>query len=403
MLFQIRIAGIFRAEGAMRRLKLMAAVLALLGVSVAFASAVAEIGLRLFPELMPEDAQLRRHWRDLNQPVTLADPYVGYMYPPNHVGRISRSDDDFAFTFTTDEHGFRNPSPWPERADIIVLGDSMAFGYGVDDDEAWTAVLAEQLPSHRIINLGLMGAAPQQYFRIYERFGQALQPDLILFCLFPGNDVGDAGRFDEWLKAGADSDYRKWRHDENTEHTSVARRLRGLLTQSYVVNLLRDARKKAFAQVSGRTVDFADGSRLQLAPAVYAGNESLIQPGHPNFRLVLDIAQRTRALAEQNGSHLLVLLIPTKEEVYLPLIEESPPPGIAPFVAAFEEAGIPYLDLTPPLQARARQGERLFFEVDGHPNAAGYRLMADVVLDYLRSNPGRYDLARPHPANTPTN
>ena len=31
--------------------------------------------------------------------------------------------------------------------------------------------------------------------------------------------------------------------------------------------------------------------------------------------------------------------------------------------------GIDYLDLTPPF-ARAASGERLFFEVDGHPNQA---------------------------------
>ena len=95
----------------------------------------------------------------------------------------------FAFNFSTDSYGFRNSSPWPRRADIVVLGDSMAFSYGVEDNEAWPNLLAEQLPGSRIINLGLIGAAPQQYFRIYETFGQTLEPALVLFCLFPGNDV----------------------------------------------------------------------------------------------------------------------------------------------------------------------------------------------------------------------
>ena len=36
---------------------------------------------------------------------------------------------------------------------------------------------------------------------------------------------------------------------------------------------------------------------------------------------------------------------------------------------------------------------RLFFKVDGHPNAVGYRLMADLILDHLRSHPDRYQLA----------
>ena len=172
----------------------------------------AEASLRTFPQLMPEEARLRLHWRSVGQNRSPgADPYLGFVYPPNYEGRFERDDSDFAFTYTTDEHGFRNPSPWPERAEIVVLGDSMAFSYGVDDEHAWTALLADQLPGSRIINLGLIGAAPQQYLRIYETFGQALHPDLVLFCLFPGNDLADAGRFEEWLQAGSPGNYAIWR------------------------------------------------------------------------------------------------------------------------------------------------------------------------------------------------
>jgi hypothetical protein len=158
-----------------------------------YLNAAAEACLRLFPELMPEEAQVRLHWQDVGKPISQADPYLGHVFPANQLGRIERSDGNFAFTYTTDEHGFRNRSPWPERADIVVLGDSMAFGYGVEDDQAWPTLLEENLPDSRVINLGLIGAAPQQYFRIYKTFGQALQPSLVLFCLFPGNDVTDAG------------------------------------------------------------------------------------------------------------------------------------------------------------------------------------------------------------------
>jgi hypothetical protein len=182
-----------------KRLKSIIAALALLGGSVVFALGAGEMGLRLFPELMPEEAQLRLHWREMSEPVSLAEPYLGHAFPPNHEGRIERAGGEFSFTYTTDEYGFRNPSPWPERAEIVVLGDSMVFSYGVGNDETWPALLGEQLPRSRIINLGLIGAAPQQYFRIYEALGESLQPDLVLFCLLPGNDVGDAGLFDRWV------------------------------------------------------------------------------------------------------------------------------------------------------------------------------------------------------------
>ncbi len=375
-----------------KSLKAVVAPLALLGASGVLALGVAEASLRVFPQLMPEEARLRLHWREVNQETaSQAHPYLGFVYPPNHEGRFEREDGEFAFTYTTDEHGFRNPSPWPEHAEIVVLGDSMAFGYGVDDEDAWTALLADRLPGIRIVNLGLIGAAPQQYLRVYEAFGQALRPDLVLLCLFPGNDLADAGRFEEWLQAGSPGNYDEWRMSPGQDAGQNS--IRSQLEQSYVVKFLRYARQNLGSRFSGTTIDFPDGSRLQLAPAIYARNEHMAQPGHHNFRLVLDAVSQTQALAEETGSQFLVLLVPTKEEVYLPLVGDHPPPATAPFAAEFDEDGLPYLDLTPYFQARARQGQRLFFEVDGHPNAAGYRLLAEVVLDYLRSTAQGFDLA----------
>lgn len=377
------------------RLKSLIAALGLLGASVVLALGAAEVALRWFPQLMPEEARLRLHWRELQtETVSQAHPYLGFVYPPNYEGRLARRGGEFSFNYTTDEHGFRNPSPWPDRAEIVVLGDSMAFGYGVDGHETWTALLADQLPGHPIVNLGLIGAAPQQYLRAYETFGRALQPDLVLFCLFPGNDLYDAGRFDDWLKAGSPGNYDVWRHMPDGI-TKAGQSIWDLLGQSYLVMFLRDARRRLATPFGSRTIDFADGGQLQLVPAIYAGNERLAKPDNPNFRLVLEAVQRTRSLAEQDGSDFLVLLMPTKEEVYLPLLGERPPDATAPLVAQFDEEKIPYLDLTPHFQARARRGERLFFKVDGHPNAAGYRLTAEVVLGHLRSNPDGYSVARP--------
>jgi lysophospholipase L1-like esterase len=364
--------------------------LVLLGASLMLGLGAAEACLRVFPELLPEEAQLRLHWQSVNQPVSRGDPYLGHVFPPNHLGRIERFGGDFAFTFTTDEHGFRNPSPWPRRADIVVVGDSMAFGYGVGDDETWTALLADQLRGSPIINLGLVGAAPQQYLRIYETYGRGLQPALVLFCLFPGNDVGDAGLFDRWVKAGSQGNYLKRRFAIQKDKAGPS--IQHLLQQSYLVSFLRYTRKNAVSRVSARTIDFPDGCRLHIVPTFYAEIERQTKPDHPNFRMVLGTVEQARALAEQNGSQLLVLLMPTKEEVYLPLLDDERASAIAPFVAAFDEAGIPYLDLTPHLQARARQGERLFFEIDGHPNAAGHRLIAEVILDHLRRHPQRHHL-----------
>ena len=265
----------------------------------------------------------------------------------------------------------------------MVLGDSMTFSYGVEDHQAWPALLAEELPGGRIINLGLNGAGPQQYLRIYEKFGQALQPALVLLCLFPANDLSDAEKFDRWVKAGSPGNYLIWRLGNDND--DLQQSIWNVLAQSYLVTLLRHARNKLRDwPFMVRTIDFADGSQMYLAPNFYAEMERQAKPDHPNFRLALDAVEQTRALAERSGSEFLVLLMPGREEVYLPLLEGESSPAASPFVRPLDAAGISYLDLLPHFQAAARRGENLFFKVDGHPNVAGCRLIAQVVLDHLR-------------------
>ena len=102
----------------------------------------AEILLRLRPEILPEDAAIRLFWRALDDHGGLgsvASEEVAYRMPASVEGRIQAGRIDFGCR--TDPYGFRNPSPWPAQANIVVLGDSLAFGFGVDDEHSWVAQL----------------------------------------------------------------------------------------------------------------------------------------------------------------------------------------------------------------------------------------------------------------------
>ena len=62
------------------------------------------------------------------------------------------------------------------------------------------------------MNLGLVGASPEQYFRVYETFGARLQPKLLLVGVYVQNDFWDAGMFDLWLREGVGNNYMVWRN-----------------------------------------------------------------------------------------------------------------------------------------------------------------------------------------------
>ena len=363
--------------------------LALLGSALLVCLVAAELFFRLWPQFLNEEATLRLHWRDLvedarDQAWTVPDPHLGFLYKPNLSGRVGRHD--FEFTFSTDENGFRNPSPWPEQADIVVVGDSMAFGYGVNDEQVWVRLVANELPKNEVINLGLVGSGPQQYLRVLEAFGFRLNPKIVLFMLFPGNDVADAESFRNWLNAGTDVPYKEWRMTRGREPD----RLRRLLEGSYLVAFLRGARKTLTSSVAARTIELQGGSHVQLVPGLPRSEKA--HPGNPVFELVMDTVDQARTISNQRGSQFLVLLMPAKEEVYLPFPGESAPQAVGSFAMALRERGIPFLDLTPDFRAQARNAKPLFFEVDGHPNEEGYRLIARVVTEHLRQHGRAYGL-----------
>jgi GDSL-like Lipase/Acylhydrolase family len=375
---------------------------ALLVAAVAVGILGLEAFLRVFPQLLPEEARLRLHWSDVregkdvnDQVMVVADPYLGFRYRPNFTGHLRRGDLDFAFT--TDEKGFRNDSPSPEAADIVVVGDSMAFGYGVPDEATWSHRVATQLDGYTLRNFGLIGGAPQQYLRVLKREALELNPKLVLFMLFPGNDLDDARVFKDWLEAHSDITYPEWRIAGGAP-PSPWNALERLSHGSYLVAFQRALRSSLLSRELGETITFGDGQQLQLAPAVYDGNARMAHPSHPIFQLLMTTIEKAQRLSQRQGSHFLVLLMPTKEEVYLPLLDKPAPALIENFRPALETQHIPYIDLTPYFQARAREVGPLFFEVDGHPNPSGYQLIADVVLEYLNEHGAVYGLGdwQPH-------
>ena len=109
-----------------------------------------------------------------------------------------------------DGHGFRNAQPWPDAAEIVVVGDAVVFGYGVEDEQGWPALLARAVAPTRVINLGLLEAGPQQYARVYATFGTALHPKIVLVGLFMADDFRDAELFARWEHEGSGASYRAW-------------------------------------------------------------------------------------------------------------------------------------------------------------------------------------------------
>lgn len=371
--------------------------------SAVFCLALAEALLRLFPGVLPPEVRQLVEDGPNNQGVS--HPYIGHLQTPNKTFVVSGTD--FTATHHVDGFGFRNAWPWPEKADIVVLGDSVTFGQAVADERAWPAILAHALPKSHVINLGLVGAGGQQYLRVYETFGTNLRPKVLLVGFFARNDFWDDGMFDRWLEAGVGGNYMVWRNFGRPRRISftLERPIGSLMDalrwnhalfsrSSYLYTLLLHARGvvQKWRPAEAKVFKFPDGARMELFPGDFAKNTVGAERHRREFQLALQALQRIQSIATANGTHVLVIFQPSKEEVYLPLLGDPSSDPAGPLQEELKKLGIACLDLMPAFRERAEAGEKLFFEADGHPNVRGYALIAERVFSHLKDNAKKYGL-----------
>lgn len=89
------------------------------------------------------------------------------------------------FTMTIGEHGIRlNGTPSPSGRPTLVVGDSFAFGDGVDDQNTWPAVL-ERLSGRPVINAGMIAFGLDQAVLRAEQLFDVYVPDTIIVAFIP--------------------------------------------------------------------------------------------------------------------------------------------------------------------------------------------------------------------------
>ena len=74
---------------------------------------------------------------------------------------------------------------------ILLLGDSIAFGVGVADDETFGHLLQQNAPGFEVLNFGVSGYGTDQALLQLEGQGFALQPDVVVLNFCVANDYFD--------------------------------------------------------------------------------------------------------------------------------------------------------------------------------------------------------------------
>jgi hypothetical protein len=294
--------------------------------------------------------------------------------------------------------GFRN-RPVDYRVDAVVVGDSFGFCF-TEASDCWVNIL-EQNTGMGIVNLSQPVTGTISHAKMLRDFGAVYEPPLVIWQFF-GNDFNDDYGLLFWR---GDIEEMK---DDSTEAVETAS------TNGGVVDWLR-RNSVMFAvlevALTGKWGVIPEGQEV-FTPnytVTYGSNETL-QFGKLYERQALDMTRPanqlgleksrqafsdSKALVEGWNGRMVIVIIPTREEVYEHLTEpimgkaelDKQRSARIAMLALCDELMLECIDPLPEFQQHARNNEpALYYNDDMHLNPAGNRVLAGIIQQWLEQS-----------------
>lgn len=167
----------------------LARVLLVLGSSMIAFLAV-ELGIRMAPPAALLAGYFPRYQIDGNRAPTIdyftKDSVLPFALKPGYRHTLmDMAWHPVPFRVTLDGYGYRNQNDSVSEHGTLLVGDSVAFGFGVNDQETISAHLGKLSPTY---NLAIPGAGPEMYMVMIDRFLRRAKPAQVAVLFFEGND-----------------------------------------------------------------------------------------------------------------------------------------------------------------------------------------------------------------------
>ena len=257
---------------------------------------------------------------------------------------------------------------------VLVLGDSIAFGYGVLEGDTFSSRLERRLNDHgrrvtyQVINTGVPAFNTAQEVAYFREEGLRFQPDLVVLAMF-WNDIADKNhvRVDSMGRlVEADAPEKlPWR----TEWMSSAGgyRLRNFLKRSTFLYFVLDRFRQLKSSLSSeRSAEFD----TQMAVLTNQPDARVAR----GFQTIDGQLGDLQALCAEREIELLIALLPMPQLLGDSGFPNAEYPGNVKEMCA--RRGLKCIDLQPRFAAEFSGHTSLFIPYDDHPNERGHEVIA---------------------------
>lgn len=334
----------------------------------------------------------------------IADPYIRTIHKPN-VETI-RKTVEYESRMKTNSQGFVGEDFSLAKGEntyrIATLGDSFTEAFDVDLDKSYSSLLEKTLDSasgeldYQVYNFGVSGSASTHELLTYKHYASVYQPDIVIWQIYLGNDLAD----DLLLRSNIESAGAPTIEEARTGTlraflSNNFHSPRFFLRQLEKISAIRDVLAKY--NIISRQLDTYDAKRSY--PFIYdvfnVGEDTIFTE---NFPLTCEFVEQFKDETTKNNSNLIVLLIPSKEEV----IDEEWDKLLAQFPEmkgktwnrlqplerlrpCLEEKEVAYVDMYPIFKEIIDTGgERMYYSTDVHLNSYGHQLVAEALFKRIQ-------------------
>ncbi|MBT8422142.1 MAG: SGNH/GDSL hydrolase family protein [Gammaproteobacteria bacterium] len=311
--------------------------LAAMCVSLIIFLVLLEVTLQIYTRVaIYYDVEMSRYATELKQKAD--NPNIGHVHRPGAEAHLMGVD------VKINSDGFRDEEYSLERTAahrIVVLGDSLTFGWGVEQEDTYEAILERELGQIRpveMINTGHGNYNTVQQVNLLREKGLAYNPDKVVVFFFI-NDAEVTPVRSKWTPIA-----------RLRSVTFLWSRVRGLLTRT----------------APGQTFE-----------SFYS---DLYEDDQPGFVAMKEAFLELQGLCEERGIQLQVVMIPELHNLTdYPFSNEYR--KVYDFLQANNIAAI---DLTDDFATYTEAPETLWVALDdAHPNAPAHRMIADFSKDFI--------------------